>query len=75
MKIRLSDTGLLPDLLAFLRRSEYDALYDDRDDVIVAAPPSRSFGAAGARLDLELRLRSWQARHPGVEVGLVETVT
>jgi hypothetical protein len=69
MQVRISDEALLPDLLEYLG-SQVDA-------VVARVGPDRleanilGYGLEGAQMELDLRLRAWQAAHPGVVVEQV----
>ena len=52
------------ELLAFLRRADCVARADGEDAVIVEVPDADE---EQSRLEVDLYLRAWQARHPDVE--------
>ena len=66
MRIRLSDPGLVDDLLAFLREKQCVAEQVRADTLDVRLPEAKHPDAASLELDLYLRV--WEAIHPGVHV-------
>lgn len=64
MTVEVSDSGLVEDLVGFLRRADCVAERTGMRTVAV------SFAAAvpeeAARLELELYLKAWEAAHAGV---------
>jgi hypothetical protein len=70
MRITTSDMGLLPELLDFLRASEYVVEPQDDGTILVSVP--RSLSADAARQDIELRLRLWRAMYPKSDVDLAD---
>jgi hypothetical protein len=71
MRIRLSDPNLATDLLRFLQQRA-DAIgtktADDELEVTILGSRRQPYN----RLELELRLRAWQAAHPHVAVDLID---
>lgn len=70
MRVRISDSALLGDLLDFLRRTECVAEQASADSLDVFVPHAPS--AAQARREVDVYLATWRARHPGVEAEVFE---
>ena len=67
MRIRISDPALVVDLLDFLQGSDCVAMQMSTDMLAVSIPRPLSYDVA--RLELELYLSEWRARH--LDVGAV----
>ena len=72
MRIRLSSADLLDDLLEFLR-TEPSALVERLSDDEVEISLLGSYNQDALRMQLELRLRAWEATHHarGVRVEII----
>ena len=71
MIVRLGNPAVLPELLTFLRlRVDFgvEQVGIDQLDITIFG----SYRADAMRLELELRLRRWHARHPGVQVEILD---
>lgn len=71
MRIQLSDTQLVPSLLAFLR----DHVHVTADQVGVEEIEVSQLGslhAAGRRLELDLLLQVWRASHERAETRILD---
>jgi hypothetical protein len=68
MLIEISDPTLVPDLLDFLRRAECVVQGVQGGRIQVSVP--RAYSPAQARLEIDLYLATWRARHPGVTADL-----
>ena len=64
MTVHVSNPAFVHDLLASLRRANYDASQIGETTVEVSSPPAAS--AEQARLHLGFYLANWRARHPGI---------
>ena len=73
MRLRVSNSALLPDLLEFLR-SRLDVLAEEVSDDEVEVSLLGSYNSDAQRMELYLRVRAWEAgrRSAGVEVELVD---
>jgi hypothetical protein len=73
MRLRVSNPALLTDLLEFLR-SRVDVVAEEVSDDEVDVSLVGSYDSDAMRMELELRVRAWQAgrRSAGVEVELVD---
>ena len=73
MRLRVSNPALLPDLLEFLR-SGVDVVAEEVGDDEVDVSLVGSYNSDALRMELELRVRAWEAgrRSAGVEVELVD---
>jgi hypothetical protein len=60
MRIRITDPSLIPDLVAFLR-DRLDAVVEPVGDREVEVNLIGSYGADAMRMELELRIRAWEA--------------
>jgi hypothetical protein len=60
MRLRLSDSSLVPDLLEFLR-SRPDVIVDVVDDDEVEVSLVGSYALDAMRMELYLRIRAWEA--------------
>jgi hypothetical protein len=69
--VRLDKPAVLPELLTFLRLRVdcgVEQVGIDELDVTILG----SYRDDAMRLELELRLRRWEAEHPGVQVEIVD---
>ena len=64
MVVHVSDPAFVHDLLASLKRANYDAAQQSSKTVEVNVPAIAS--AEQARLHLGFYLANWRARHPGI---------
>ena len=69
MTVHVSNPAFVHDLLASLRRANYDASLSGEATVEVNDPPAAS--AEQARLHLGFYLANWRARHPGIVADIV----
>ena len=69
MTVHVSNPAFVYDLLASLRRANYDVSQTDEMTVEVSAPPTAS--VEQARLHLGFYLANWRARHPGIVADIV----
>ena len=69
MVVHVSDPAFLHDLLASLRRANYEAAQQSPKTVEVRVPATAS--AEQARLHLGFYLANWRARHPGIVADIV----
>ena len=69
MTVHVSNPAFVYDLLASLRRANYDASQSGEETVEVSDPPTAS--AEQARLHLGFYLANWRARHPGIVADIV----
>ncbi len=69
MEVILSDPELVPDLLSYLEEEGFVAVEGDHGTV-KASPSPGSFREDHVRMELELRLAIWRARHPDVTTEL-----
>ena len=69
MTVHVSNPAFVHDLLASLRRANYDASQTGEATVEVNAPATAS--AEQARLHLGFYLANWRARHPGIVADIV----
>jgi hypothetical protein len=69
MTVHVSNPAFLYDLLASLRRANYDASQTGEATLEVSAPATAS--AEQARLHLGFYLANWRARHPGIVADIV----
>jgi hypothetical protein len=67
--VHVSNPAFVHDLLASLRRANYEALQTGEATVEVNDPPTAS--AEQARLHLGFYLANWRARHPGIVADIV----
>ncbi len=73
MRIRLSSADLLDDLLGFLR-AEPSAVAEQVSDDEVEVTLLGSYQQDALRMQLDLRLRAWEAAHrgSGVRVEIID---
>ena len=64
MVVHVSDPAFVHDLLASLRRANYDAAQKSPKTLEVNIPTAAS--VEQARLHLGFYLANWRARHPGI---------
>jgi hypothetical protein len=69
MTVHVSNPAFVYDLLASLRRANYDVSQTDEVTVEVSPPPTAS--VEQARLHLGFYLANWRARHPGIVADIV----
>jgi hypothetical protein len=69
MVVHVSDPAFVHDLLASLRRANYNAAQKSPKTVEVNIPTATS--VEQARLHLGFYLANWRARHPGVVADLL----
>ncbi len=69
MTVHVSNPAFVYDLLASLRRANYEASLSGEATVEVSDPPAAS--AEQARLHLGFYLANWRARHPGIVADIV----
>ena len=69
MTVHVSNPLFVHDLLASLRRANYDVSQIGEATVEVSAPPTSS--VEQARLHLGFYLANWRARHPGIVADIV----
>jgi hypothetical protein len=69
--VHVSNPAFVHDLLASLRRANYEASQIDEMTVEVSDPPTGS--AEQARLHLGFYLANWRARHPGIVADIVSS--
>jgi hypothetical protein len=70
MTVHVSNPAFVHDLLASLRRANYDVSQTGETTVEVNAPATAS--AEQARLHLGFYLANWRARHPGIVADIVQ---
>lgn len=72
MRIRVSDPALVDDLLAFLERRPSCVVTrdEDRDDE-VELNLLGSLSSRALDLEIDLLLRTWEMRHPGVHARTI----
>lgn len=72
MRIRLSSAGLLDELLEFLQ-AEPSAVVEQVSDDEVEVTLLGSYQQDALRMQLELRLKAWEATHsaPGAHVEII----
>lgn len=71
MRVRVSDPAFLPDLVDFLR-SRVDAVVTEIADDEVEVALVGSYGTGAMRMELELRIRAWEAGRAGSVAVFVE---
>jgi hypothetical protein len=69
MVVHVSDPAFVHDLLASLKRANYDAAQMSPKTVEVSLPTTTS--AEQARLHLGYYLANWRARHPGIVADIM----
>jgi hypothetical protein len=69
MVVHVSDPAFVHDLLASLKRANYDAAQMSPKTVEVIFPTTTS--AEQARLHLGFYLANWRARHPGIVADIM----
>ena len=69
MTVEVSNPAFVYDLLASLRRANYNASQTGELTVEVSAPQTSS--VEQARLHLGFYLANWRARHPGIVADIV----
>ena len=69
MVVHVSDPAFVHDLLASLKRANYDAAQVSPKTVEVSVPTTTS--AEQARLHLGFYLANWRARHPGIVADIL----
>lgn len=60
MRIRITDPSLIPDLVAFLR-DRLDAVVEQIDERELEVNLIGSYGGDAMQMELELRIRAWEA--------------
>ena len=70
MVVHVSDPAFVHDLLASLKRANYDAAQMSPKTVEVRVPTTIS--AEQARLHLGFYLANWRARHPGIVADILQ---
>ena len=70
LRIRLSEPLLVDDLVEFLRRREY--LAEEAGEGVVEVGIARSLRHDALRLEVDLLLRAWEARHPGADAAVID---
>jgi len=70
MRIRISDTALVRDLLEYLRRRHCEAVQMGHEVIAVSLAPSLPYEAA--RMELDLHLTDWRARHIGASAVILD---
>jgi hypothetical protein len=63
VRVHVSNPALVEDLVSTFRRWSCNAERVDEQTIFVSIP--RSFSEEGARRELDLYLRVWEATHPG----------
>jgi hypothetical protein len=69
MTVHVSNPAFVHDLIASLRRANYEVLQSGELTVEVNAPSAAS--VEQARLHLGFYLANWRARHPGIVADIV----
>jgi hypothetical protein len=69
MVVHVSDPAFVHDLLASLKRANYEAAQQSPKTVEVNVPTIAS--AEQARLHLGFYLANWRARHPGIVADIL----
>ena len=69
MTVHVSNPAFVYDLLASLRRANYDVSQTDETTVEVSPPSTAS--VEQARLHLGFYLANWRAQHPGIVADIV----
>ncbi len=69
MVVHVSDPAFVHDLLASLKRANYEAAQRGETTVEVIAPPTAT--PEQALLHLGFYLANWRARHPGIVADIV----
>ncbi len=70
MRIRISDPRLVSELLDFLRRSNCTAVQTSSDMLAVSIPEPLPYEVA--RMELDLYLAEWHARHSDARAVLID---
>ena len=70
MVVHVSDPAFVHDLLASLKRANYEAAQQSPKTVQVNVPPA-AVSAEQARLQLGFYLANWRARHPGIVADIL----
>ena len=71
MVVHVSDPAFVHDLLASLKRANYDAAQMSPKTVEVNIPATTTASAEQARLHLGFYLANWRARHPGIAADIL----
>jgi hypothetical protein len=71
MVVHVSDPAFVHDLLASLKRANYDAAQMSPKTVEVTIPTTTTVSAEQARLHLGFYLANWRARHPGIVADIL----
>ena len=71
MVVHVSDPAFVHDLLASLKRANYDAAQMSPRTVEVNIPTTTTATAEQARLHLGYYLANWRARHPGIVADIL----
>jgi hypothetical protein len=71
MRVEVSDSMFVYDLLSSLKCANYEAALASETTVDVRVPDLVT--AEQARLHLGLYLANWRARHPGIVADIVES--
>lgn len=71
MRIQLSDSQLVPSLLAFLRENAH-VIADHVGPQEIEVSQLGSLHAAGRRLELDLLLQVWRTSHERVETRILD---
>jgi hypothetical protein len=70
MVVHVSNPAFVPDLMASLKRANYEASLRSEETLEVSVPPAAT--AEQARLHLGFYLANWRARHPGIVADIVQ---
>lgn len=70
MVVHVSNPAFVHDLMASLKRANYDASLRSEATVEVNVPTAAT--AEQARLHLGFYLANWRARHPGIVADIVQ---
>lgn len=70
MVVHVSNPAFVHDLMASLKRANYDASLRSEATVEVTVPTAAT--AEQARLHLGFYLANWRARHPGIVADIVQ---
>jgi hypothetical protein len=70
MTVQVSNPAFVYDLLASLKRANYNVTLSGDTTVEVSIPPAAT--VEQARLHLGFYLANWRARHPGIVADIVQ---
>lgn len=70
MVVHVSNPVFVPDLMASLKRANYEASMKGEATLEVSVPPAAT--VEQARLHLGFYLANWRARHPGIVADIVQ---